>query len=299
MPEPVAPDRAPDRARALADERAWLAAYPALIGAPMLLSAFMALVSPLSLGPLTGLGGRVVLGALLVAAGVHLALGRRWAGRFLVGWLAVSGLLELLVARDLVMVGLNALLLVIFWRLIPAPGAPPARRPLRWLVPAAVVGAVDVLWPVVLGAVNPLVVAALPEVAPTVLRLDEGEWREANGGVRLVPRGDLLVVEGLPLVRGAEVAFVPGRDALLVGDAVLRGAPTAGTSPVIGAYDGLEYTRRFGRVRGRVVVARARARDQVLVSFEGLAVDGRRARASVVLRLPARPGAPALAPEAR
>ncbi len=294
-----------------ADERRWLAAYPALIASRMLLAGIIASLSPLAAGPYRGLGLRVGVGGLVLAASVGYARGRPWARRVLMVWLTLVVALDLLGERDV----LGALLAGgILWLVIRcgagAEGAAPPRRPLRWVVPAALVGAIDVLWPMALGAVTPTTLESLAVVSRAVydgpavdgpgwssLARPQGHEAEARrpGEVRLVPRGDRLVFEGLEVVRGGEVSYHPDRRALVIGDAVLRGAATDGASGLVGwkSYKGLEFVRRYGRVRGRVILARLDD-GPWWVSFEDLEVDRRRARASYVLH--ALPGATAPAP---
>lgn len=282
MPEPLDPQR-------LAAERSWIAAYPALVTSGVLTHGLIALCSPLNVGAVSGLAFRVVVPAIVLVASVGLARGRRWAGRVVIAWALLTLLIDIFAMRDMVLALFGAVILFVVYRVRPGVDAAASPRPLRWLIPAALVGVIDVVLPLSLGAVTP---TRVEDVAPVTSALAadldlEHAW--VGGQVRLTPRGDRLVLEGLEVARGQEVAFVPGRRALVIGDAVFRGEPAAGPD------GGLVFVRRFGRIRGRVVVART-ASDHLQLSFEALEVDCRRVRREVVLRrqraAPASPEAP-------
>lgn len=278
MPEQLDPQR-------LAAERAWIAAYPALINSGLLAQGLIALFSPLSVGAPRGLGFRLVVPLLVLVACAGYARGRRWAGRVVVAWAAFAVIVDLVLVRDGVMALFGAVILFVLYRVRPGLDAASSARPLRWVIPAALVGVVDAVLPLALGGVTP---TRVEDVAPITSTLSadldlEHAWIGGPGGqVRLTPRGDRLVLEGLEIARGQEVAIVPGRRALVVGDAVLRGDAVADPP------GGIAFVRRFGRIRGRVVAARSGSEDLHL-SFEGLDVDCRRVRVGVSLRRATKP----------
>jgi hypothetical protein len=272
MPEQLDPRR-------LAAERAWIAAYPALVTSGELVRALIALCSPLNVGPTGGLGLPLLAGALALLGSVGYALGRPAAGVVVLVWAAGSALLDLLVLREYAAGCVGVLIFVLLHRVRPRAGATASPRPLRWVLPAALVGVIDVVLPLSLGAVTPTRVEDVAPLASTTgADLDLARaWRAVGAAdVRLVPRGELLVLEGVEVAHDQPVAIDPRRRALLVGDAVLRGEPLTGGST------GLVFVRRFGRVRGRVVLLRT-SPDALQLSFEGLEVDCQRSRVALVL----------------
>lgn len=282
MPEELDPPATPTARRFGDPDLDLYAGIPALLAGRGFSASAHAAVSDLQVEPYRGHPWLLLWLLLIVGSGAA-ACGSKLGHRVILAWALGTALLRV---RSGDWLGAVGMLFIAGWFFLYTPGRRPGLRgPWRakWVVAMALVGGLDLVLQQQVGRLaRPLEAQPRVHVRDPVYPPAGEAWigTATEGRLFLVPRGDRLVLEGARWARGQEVAIVPAREAIVVGETVFRRVRLEGEEAELAA--GLlaerkataiaRFQRRFGRIRGEVTLFRI---EDGLLLLADLRVDYR------------------------